>query len=413
MRRYLSYFICSSFSIMIFFMYTTLLFNKKLNSSPDMEKGVMESFVLPGVALVFFSIVFISYSHAAFIKYRKKEFGLFMTLGLSLKDIRKIILFENGIIALASMVVGIISGLIFSRLFFLIVITIINVSGIPFSLNYKSFIVTIGLFTLIFAFLILLTEIITSGFEIVSLLKEDKTSSKNKVSNGGLAMVGFAILIGALAILLLNFRRYGDARGKLLLICTIGCLIGLYITISQLGSTIIRFTKKRKTYYRKLFSVTNLEYKFSQTKKIIFAIAIMVTVTIFYTSSCLYWFSSSEKYTVDENPYDIAFVQTADINNIPIERVNSLVYDKETPVTEHKTIEFIEVLGARKYGGSIFLLCEDKLNELTSYKFHVNSGKYIKLILNNFPDESDKKNSFKPEIAVNTRGKLMNYTCQE
>ena len=43
MRKYLSYFICSSFSIMIFFMYSTLVFNEKLNKSPSVEKGVREA----------------------------------------------------------------------------------------------------------------------------------------------------------------------------------------------------------------------------------------------------------------------------------------------------------------------------------------------------------------------------------
>jgi len=413
MRKYLSYFICSSFSIMIFFMYSTLVFNEKLNKSPSVEKGVMDAFILPGVALVFFSIVFLTYSHGAFIKYRKKEFGLFMTLGLSNRDIRKIILAENGIIALASIATGIASGAIFSRVFFLLLTTIIDIKDIPFSINYKSFFVTLGVFGLIFAFLILVTEIITGGFEIVRLLKEDRTPSKNKVSNGGLALIGLLILVGALAILLITFDKYNDYRGKILLICTIGCLIGLYITISQLGSTLIRFSKKRKKYHKNMLLLTNLEYKFSQTKKIVFTVAIMVIVTIFYTSTCLYWFLFAEKDAVDNNKYDIAFVQTQEINNISTERINSLIYSKENPVTEHKTIEFIEVLDLREGRASKFIFSDDELNELTDLKIHVNRGKYIKLIFNNYPSEGDKSNVFKPVIILNESGKIMNYSCEK
>lgn len=413
-KKYMSYFICCSFSIMIFFMYLTLIFNEKFRKSSIIEKGVMSAFVLPGVALVFFSIVFVSYSHGAFIKYRKKEFGMFMTLGLSIRDIRNIILFENGIIALTSLVVGIISGTIFSPIFFLVIARVINVPGISFSLNYKSFIVTIGLFTLIFILLILVTEIITSDFEIVRLLKEDRTSSKNKVSNKCLAIIGLSILIGSLVSLFILYRMYEYDRGRALLICTISCLIGLYITISQLGSTLIRITKKKKkTYYKNLLLVTNLEYKFKQTKKIMFVVSIMVLVTVFYTSHCLYLFSSAEKTAEDANPYDIAFVQTEDINNISTERINKLIYSKENPVTEHKTIEYVELLPLGKYRQSKFLLSADKLNELTGSKFQVSSGKYIKLVFENFPDDDDKKKFYEPELILNTQDGLRKYYCEK
>jgi len=413
MRRYLSYFICNSFSIMIIFMFSTLIFNEKFSKSSIIEKGVMSTFVVPGVALIFFSIVFVSYSHIAFIKYRKKEFGLFMILGLSNRDIRKLILIENGIIALTSILAGIISGVIFSPLFFLIVARLINITGIPFSLNYKSFIVTIGLFTLIFAFLIFITEIITGDFEIVRLLKEDRTSSKNKIINGKLALTGVGILIGSLVFLFILYRAYEYDRGRALLICTISCLIGLYITISQLGSILIRLTKKKKTYYKNLFLVTSLDYKFKQTKKIVFIVAIMVMVTIFYTSFSLYWFSSAEKIAAEDNPYHIAFVQNQEINNISTERINNLVYTKENPVIEHKTIEFVEVLPLEKYRQSKFLLCEDKLNELSKIKFHVNNGEYIKLVFYDYPDKDMKKRYYEPELTLSTVNGVRKYKCEK
>src|SRR5690625_6718239 len=40
------------------------------------------------VTLLIFTIFFISYAHSIFIKRRKKEFGLFMTLGIDRKSTR-------------------------------------------------------------------------------------------------------------------------------------------------------------------------------------------------------------------------------------------------------------------------------------------------------------------------------------
>ena len=118
MRKYITYYLCNSFIIMTFFMYSTLMFNDKLSNSDQLAKGALDTLKIPSVSLGLFSIVFISYAHSTFIRGRKKEFGLFMNLGMSISDIRKIILYENILIGVAAIILGIISGLVFSRLFF-------------------------------------------------------------------------------------------------------------------------------------------------------------------------------------------------------------------------------------------------------------------------------------------------------
>jgi len=360
-------------------MYSTLLFNDKLNNSTELEQGVSDAIMIPNVALIVFSIFFISYAHSSFIKARKKEFGLFMTLGMSISDIRKIILVENGLIAIASIVFGVLSGTIFSRLFYLFIMRVIGVLGVPFQVGVKNYIFSISIFTVIFAFAVMVTIIVTSRFEIIRLIKEDKVSEKNKISSLILALIGIVMLTGSMIYLYFNFNKNPDNDGELLLRCTIYCVIGLYITISQLGSSLLNLTKKNsKIYYNKLLLISGLNYKFKQTKRIMFIIAVLVMVTIFYSGFCLNLMLSAEKAATVDNPYDIAFVQTSTKNNISEEQFNNIINTQENPVTKQESIEYISYLD--QYNNRTTIISDEQLNKATNRKFDITKGNYLRLI---------------------------------
>ncbi len=89
LRRYLLYYLCSSFTVMIFFTYSTLWTNKDFTNPNKVNTMISSNIIAPGIILLAFSIFFIFYTQNAFDKYRKSEFGLFMVLGLTHKNIVK------------------------------------------------------------------------------------------------------------------------------------------------------------------------------------------------------------------------------------------------------------------------------------------------------------------------------------
>ncbi|WHY85611.1 ABC transporter permease [Neobacillus novalis] len=388
LKRYLFYFLCNSFAVMVFFMFSTLLFNESLHRSKEIEEGISEAVMIPTVALLIFSIFFISYAHSAFIKGRKKEFGLFMTLGMSTKDIRKIILVENSIIAGASICLGIIAGSLFSRFFFLIIMSLIGVKSVSFELNLNSYLYSIGLFSLIFAIAVGGTMVVTSKFEIVKLLKEERTSKKNKHANPVMAAIAFIALLSTLYILFANFGTVPENDGQLLLFCTISIMITLYIMISQLGSFCLNIIKRRPSgYYRHLLLLTNLDYKFKQVKKIIYLITVMVIVTIFYIGFVLNIFLGAEKAATDLHPYDIAFVQT----EIPFEKLSAMMDTKGNPITEHKTLEVSNYFDSANYNYRTVFVADDQLSAIANKPIQVDKGSYLILVQLNLQGKAERK----------------------
>lgn len=148
-KKYIFYYLCNSFAVMFFFMFSTVYFNNQIEKAKKLE-GIQDALSIPGVALIVFTIFFISYAHNVFMKRRRSEFGLFMTLGMSHRDITRLLVFENGVIAVASIVSGLLAGAVFSRLFFMLLMSRVGLQDVSFHLNGKMFMYSLGAFLVVF-----------------------------------------------------------------------------------------------------------------------------------------------------------------------------------------------------------------------------------------------------------------------
>lgn len=411
-KKYLTYYLCNSFIVTMFFMYSVLIFNEKLWTTPQIEKGVLEMLIIPSVALGVFSLFFISYAHSSFIKWRKREFGIFMNLGMTTEDIKRIIIYENIIIALGSVLLGILTGVVFSRLFFIVITKLLEVSEIDYIIGFKNFIFSIGIFLGIYSVNLLTTLLTTYKFEILNLLKENKKVQSNKISNPILAIIGLGIVVLSSIFLYCEFT--GRNQGQALLLSIISIPIGVYMTISQFGGVLIKFCKKnRKIYYSKLILITYLNNKFKETKKIIFIISILVTVIVFYVGAMLSFCIKAEKDAVNTNNYDIFYAEIKDKNMISEEKVKEIVTKNNEKITDHKTLEFIYYYGINGMSSGQIIMTDKEINKLGKTNINVSKGKYIFLYQFNEMSESDKKNIKSPNLKLNLNSGIYELYSQE
>lgn len=386
-QKYLIYFLCNSFSIMVFFMNTTLIYNKAL-SKRDESNFISIIFYISMTAIIVFSVFFINYAHTAFIKSRYKEFGIYMTLGMTTKDIRKIILFENTIIIFGSLFTGLVSGIIFSRLFQMIVINLLNLSGIGYSLSYKSFVLTVSVFAVIFAVVIILSRFATRNLEISELLKK---SVKGEGTTQYKLLPGF---IGILLIVSSFVMLYFIAGNKNLNTNPVAvmsyfavCFAGVYFTISNFGKTILGILRRNKSYYYKnLLTLTEINYKFNQNKKIIFVLSILSAMIVFFVASPFSLLSQTVDISAMNQPNHVEYAAVGGVNNITKEILASIIKDSSTPITNEKEIEFLQLY----YNGSVEkydllktkpVLSEKAYNTLTNSKLSLKSGEAVNIIL--------------------------------
>lgn len=340
--KYIFYYLCNSFAVMFFFMYATVYFNEKIVEVKELE-SIQDALAIPGVALVVFTVFFIHYAHSIFTKRRRKEFGLLMTLGMSNRDIVRLLLVENGVIAAASIVSGLVAGTVFSRLFFLVLMNSAGMGQVPFHLSSEMFGYSITAFMIVFLISVGITLYLTLFRSLSDSLKSDRVADTIKLRSPLLGGFGVALVILSALMLYFNYLNESNPGGDglTLLVWTIALLFGLYIGLSQSMSFFIEMAKKHKPfYYRKLLFLTSLEYKFKQLTAILMLVTVMGMVTIFYTTLLLFIYSGIEKQVIDNHPYDIAYVETETKNRISEKELVS-IFDGN-PVKEHLTVQLFD-----------------------------------------------------------------------
>ncbi|MCC3359472.1 ABC transporter permease [Bacillus sp. REN16] len=412
-KKYIFYYLCNSFAVMFFFIFSSVYFNQQVVQVKKTE-SIQYVLTVPGVALIVFTVFFISYAHSIFIKRRKSEFGLFMTLGMSNRDIGKLLLLENGIIAFASLASGILGGTIFSRLFFLVLMGSVGIQGISFHLTSKMFLYTIVIFLLVFLVAVGRSLFFVLKQNVVLSLKSDKIAESINMKSPLIGVIGMAIVIGSILGL---YYTYTDpiAGGEYLLLWTLSTMLGLYMSIYQFTSFFIEIAKKNKSfYYRRLLLLTSLDYKFKQLTSILMLVTVMIMVTILYSTINLFTYMLAEKDAIEGNPYDIAFIQTENKNNLGKEELYSIIDQKDNPIQKHLVIPIYSHYQKQTYSNltNVYsFMALDQYNKLTSSNMELQDKEFLYYI-NDDPKNTDG-NEYYQNNAFSFPDESRPYTLKE
>ncbi|HET8910558.1 MAG TPA: ABC transporter permease [Ktedonobacteraceae bacterium] len=150
LRRYIGYLLAAVLAVTVFTMFTAFVDN------PDVRNGHMTTaasqlLIVFRVFVALFAIFFIFYFHAALIRARNKEFGLLLTLGVTPRQIGRLIFYESILMGLLAIVVGIVVGIGCSYFFLLAMEAILSIPGaISFTVPITTFSVTTIFFGIIF-----------------------------------------------------------------------------------------------------------------------------------------------------------------------------------------------------------------------------------------------------------------------
>ena len=100
-----------------------------------------------------FSVIFLFYTNSFLIKRRNKELGLFNILGMEKKHIAKVLFWETILVFLVSIIIGLLGGIVLSKLMFLLLLKLLNFEiPIKFYVSTSSLITTAILFAFIFPY---------------------------------------------------------------------------------------------------------------------------------------------------------------------------------------------------------------------------------------------------------------------
>lgn len=254
-KTYLYHFLSCVFSVFIFFLFSVLSMHPALKI---VDKGSTIGLVLFTASIVsmIFSFVLILYSVGNFLKNRSKQFAILNIIGASKKQFKKLIFLENMIISLLSLFVGIVSGLIFSKLFLMIAQTLIDNLKLNFYLPLMPIMLTIGLMGGLFLLISLLAPIILRKKKIIDLLKKEEVAEKSHFVLSSLALV---IFLGPT----LYFHLKRDFFTFIYILDLLSLISISYFLFNLIFSIYHLVMKKSGKIYVKsnLIRVTNFKYK--------------------------------------------------------------------------------------------------------------------------------------------------------
>lgn len=282
-RTYIAHFLSSAFSVMIFFTYGLLSFHPQLKDGLVSSSGTMSMLGTMGMTvsqyIVFvFSFFFLLYSVGAFIKVRKKEFGILLILGMSRKQLNRMLFIENILIGVAAIAAGIGTGVLFSKLILLISAKLLAVdNGLPFYFPLKALLITAAAYAVLFLLIALCSSFMLRKGTLLALVKAEESPKPQPKASPWLAVLA-VLLIGAGYGMVMAFAILQIFNFILLLGGVVLVVIGTYFLFTQFSVYFMRYLQKKERFFFRrtnLLTISELLYRIKDNAVMFFLVSVI------------------------------------------------------------------------------------------------------------------------------------------
>ena len=318
MKDYAIYFFTLILGVAIFYVFNALGSQTVMLDVSSSAEELIELMMtmLSGVS-VFVSFILgflIIYASRFLIKRRNKEFGIYLTLGMSKRKISMILFFETLFIGIISLAVGLGIGIILSQLMSLVVANMFeaNLTKFAFVFSKASCIKTIIYFGIMYLLVMIFNTYSVSKCKLIDLLNGAKKSEKIKLKNPILCIIIFIIsclVLGkAYHMVTVEFRTLQDVKDILKPI-VMGAVSTFFIFWSLSGLILRIAMSIKKFYYKRLNSFTLRQFS-SKINTTVFSttiICLMLFITICLLSACLTMKNSMNANIRELAPADFEF----------------------------------------------------------------------------------------------------------
>lgn len=289
-KDYSLYFFTLVVAVSIFYIFNSLEAQKSILELSNSKEELIKSIItIMNYLSVFVSIILgflIIYSNNFIIKRRKKEIGLYLTLGMSKRKVSTILTIETIIIGIFSLLVGLLLGIFISQGLSILTAKLfeVNLSNYTFIFSEKAIYKTILYFGLIFILVMIFNIISLLKYKLINLLTANKQNEKVKFRNKYTVTISFII-----SVILIAYAYHLLFQGKLFmmdnktLIMILAGSLGTLLFFYSLSGFILTITKQIKKIYYKDLNMFNLKQINNQINTSVISttiISLMLLLTI-------------------------------------------------------------------------------------------------------------------------------------
>ena len=313
-KDYTIYFLTLTFAVCIFYSFNSIESQKAMLDLTVNQKAYMKLFSsVISIASVFVSFILgdlIIYANNFLIKKRKKEMGIYITLGMQKRKVSNILLLETVLIGIISLGIGLILGVVLSQGLSILTAKLFmgSMTSYQFAFSINAVLKTILYFGIIFLLVMIFNTVIISKYKLIDLLNASKKNEKIKMRNPVISSIIFCLAVIFIVVAYIFINKSGlDIQSTYFELSIVLGVIGTFLFFFGLSGIVLYVIQRSKNIYLKnlnIFIVRQISSKFNTNFLSMSLICLMLFITTVMLSSGLGFKNTMEQGVKKNTPFD-------------------------------------------------------------------------------------------------------------
>lgn len=386
LKDYTIYFLTLVFGICVFYTFNSIKSQGVMMELSELQANAFElTNSVIGIASVFISFILgflIVYANNYLIKRRKKEFGIYMTLGMENKSLSRIIFVETMLIGVISLGIGLVCGVLLSQGISVFTAKLFktDITKFTFIFSKDAFIRTIICFGLIYLVVLIFNSYAVRKVQLIDLLNGARKNENLKVKNIWISVVVFLISITMIGIAYYMVLKAGVAVVFNIVPIILG-FVGTFLFFFSLSGFLLKILQANKKHYLKdlnMFVLRQINSKINTTFISMSFICLMLFVAICTFSGGLGITKAMNIDLDDLTQFDASFwsYDTDDIIGVINEQYGGLdpIIEEKSQYTNYNTetnySKFISQEAMEKNKNNYPIFVDDKIKAIKLSDFN-------------------------------------------
>ncbi|MFV0517352.1 MAG: FtsX-like permease family protein [Aminipila sp.] len=391
-RLYFPYCLASISIVSMFYILNSIYENEGILSMPG--AGNLKILLGLGCNVVgLFSGILLFYTNNFLMKQRKREIGLYNVLGMGKGHLSAVLFFEAIILYLINIGLGLISGLVVSKLVFLILLKMLKCTiPITYVIEKSAIFTTIILFSFIFMLILLCNIFQIKKSNPIDLLKSSNVGEREPKTRWLIALIG--IISMALGYGIALSIKAPLVAMMLFFIAVILVIIGTYALFTAGSIVALKILRKNKEYYYKtknFIGISGMIYRMKKNAIGLANICILSTMVLVTLSTTVCLYMGQNNVISNYYPREVRInVGDADIDTKEqiLQIINDLEKDGVKKAKNIASFNFCTYTTARSgndFSGldgkeinyQVFFMSLDEYNQMNNTRFKLNDNQIM------------------------------------
>ena len=323
-KDYAIYFLTLVLGVAIFYMFNSLDSQQAMLKVSESQREIIKLMItMLGYISIFIAVILgflIVYANNFLINRRKREFGIYMSLGMGKRQISKLILVETILVGILSLSAGIVIGIFASQFMSVLVAKMFeaDMTEFRFVFSRAACVKTCIYFAVMYMAVMFFNTITISRYKLINLLTAIKKNEEIKIKNPIISVIVFifaSIILGYAYWIVTGGVSQLNTADKLLKPIIMG-IVSTILIFWSLSGFILKVIQTRKSIYLKgtnMFVLRQLNNKINTTVISMSVICLMLFMTICVLSASLSLRNTMQRELIEMTPVDLNLYKTANL----------------------------------------------------------------------------------------------------